>query len=153
MSHEPDRIPPPLLFGVGALVAASLVIVAIARIGNIGVQQTPEAQIIESAMLLFKDEPDGGVGVYAHEDGAQVHTFPPETGGFVRTAMRAVAYKRKIAGAAGPEAPFQLARTEAGRILIIDTVTGETVGLEAFGDANESDFIQLLPSERNNDDA
>lgn len=153
MSHEPERIPPLLLIGLGALVATSVVGVAAARIADIGVQSAPAVRVVESITVLFKDEADGAVGVYSAENGERIHRFAPETGGFVRTAMRAVAHKRKVAGAAGAETPFVLARTQEGRLLLTDIATGETVSLEAFGDSNERDFAQLLPSNKKDDDA
>ncbi|MEL6212250.1 MAG: photosynthetic complex assembly protein PuhC [Pseudomonadota bacterium] len=143
--HKPEKIPPALLLAAGALIVASVVGVGFARLTDIGVQHTPEAQIVESITVTFKDEADGGVGVYDYADKSAIYIFEPGTGGFVRTAMRALAYKRKIAGA-GPEAPFQVARTDDGRLLLIDMLTEQSIGLEAFGDENARNFEQLLPS-------
>lgn len=151
MSHQPERIPPPLLFGAAAMVVASVVGVGVSQVANIGAQETSAPYVVESVTVLFRDEPDGGVGVYDFESGDTIKIFAPETGGFVRTAMRAVARTRKIEGA-GPEAPFELARTAEGRLLLTDTLTGAMVSLEAFGDENAHEFAQLL-SERSQDDA
>ena len=134
------------------MIGVSVIGVGVSQIADIGLQKEPERRVVESVRVVFSDEPDGGVGVYDFESGATIKIFAPETGGFVRTAMRAVAHTRKIEGA-GPEAPFELARTEEGRLLLTDTLTGRTVSLEAFGDANEQDFAQLLPGESEDDDA
>jgi len=142
--HQPERIPPLLLFGAGALMAASVIGVGVARIADIGRQDAPELSVVESVTVLFKDEIDGGVGVYGYPDGTQIHVFAPETGGFVRTAMRAVAHTRKLKGGGPNDAPFKLARTGEGRLLLTDTLTGKTISLEAFGDSNAEDFEQLL---------
>ncbi len=143
MSHQPEPVPRALLVGAGALVVASLVGVGFARVTDIGVQRAPELRVVDKVTVVFRDEADGGVGVYDPESNEAVHIFGPGEGGFVRTAMRAVAHTRKVSGA-GPEAPFELARTEEGRLLLTDTLTGRTVSLEAFGDANAGDFAQLL---------
>lgn len=142
-SHDQKPIPRPLLIGAGALVISAVLVTGFAQISGFGVQRQYEAQIVDSTMVLFKDEAGGAIGVYDYESGDLVWTFPSETGGFVRTAMRAVVHTRKLENI-GPEEPFQIARTERGRLLLKDLATGRTVGLEAFGDANAREFEQLL---------
>ncbi len=146
MPHQPERIPLPLLFGAAAMVSLSVVGVGVSQLTDIGRQLEPEQHIVASAKVVFADESDGGVGVYEFESGQTITIFPPETGGFVRTAMRAVAHERKVSGGSA-DAPFEIARTEKGRLLLTDTVTGKTIGLEAFGDINAGDFAQLLGNE------
>ena len=152
MSHEPERIPPLLLLGAGAMIAITTLGVGVSQLADRSAQEAPAPRIVERATLLFADEPDGGVGVYDYRTGTQIKSFAPETGSFVRTALRAAAHVRKVEGL-GPEAPFELARTGEGRLLLTDTVTGRTVSLEAFGDANAKDFAQLLPSGKDDNDA
>lgn len=142
-SHAPEPIPPILLVGAAAIIMITVLGTAFARFTEIGTQERAETAITQSVMLRFTDEADGGVSVYNHDSGALIWHYPPETGGFVRTAMRAVVHSRKVAGI-GPEAPFQLARTEEGRLLLTDPVTDLTVGLEAFGADNVRDFAQIL---------
>lgn len=145
MTHQVEVIPRKLLIAAGALMVGSVIGVAFARTSGIGLQQSPEPVVVESALVRFVDEADGGVGVYDYESGGLVHRFGREQGSFVRTTMRAVAQNRRLAGA-GDELPFRLARTEEGRLLLTDDVTRLTISLEAFGDRNMQDFAQLLPS-------
>lgn len=146
MSHTPEPIPPQILVAAAALVGASLIGVAFSQVTGLAQQNAPAEEIVEQVSVRFADEADGGVGVYDHASGAIVKIFPPAAGGFVRTAMRAVAHDRKQRGV-GPEAPFTLARTASGRLVLTDSITGVSIGLEAFGDANEHDFAQLLDTE------
>jgi len=122
-----------------------MVVAGAPQVFEMAQQDARASQIVESVPLIFKDELDHGVGVYDYPDGNRIHVFGPETGGFVRTAMRAVAHKRKVAGI-GPEAPFELARTTEDRLILKDTVTGQIVILNAFGKINADEFAQFLPS-------
>ncbi len=134
------------LIGAGALVATSLLLTGFVRLTDIGAQQEPDAVVIESRLLQFKDDADGGVSVYDFESGARIWVFEPETGGFVRTAMRALVHSRKLSGH-GQEEPFELARTARGRLIMTDPTTQKKLALESFGGANENDFAQLLDHE------
>lgn len=145
MTHQVEVIPKKLLIAAGALMVGSILGVGFARTSGVGTQQSPEPVVTQSTLVRFVDEADGGVGVYDYNSGGLVHRFEREQGSFVRTTMRAVAQHRRLAGA-GDELPFQLARTEEGRLLLTDGVTGLTISLESFGDENMRDFAQLLPS-------
>lgn len=145
--HEPERIPPLLLFGGGALMVMAILVTAFASLTNIGVQNSAALEVTESLAIQFKDDADGGISVYEYETGKRIWIYPPETGGFVRTAMRAVVHKRKVSGI-GAEDPFLLMRTANGRLLIRDPQTNRSIGLEAFGDANANDFAQIIDNWR-----
>ncbi|MHA7871548.1 MAG: photosynthetic complex assembly protein PuhC, partial [Hyphococcus sp.] len=53
----------------------------------------------------------------------------------------------------GPDVPFELTRTEKGRLLLHDPATGRVIGLEAFGDDNLNDFARLLDQKDDANDA
>lgn len=152
MPHQPESLPRFLLVGAAALMASSIAIAGFSQSTQIGALKAQDPQVVESALMVFKDEADGGVGVYDHESGAPIRIFERDTGGFVRTAMRAAAHERKITGG-DAAAPFRLDRTANGRLILTDTITGRAVSLEAFGDANAEDFARLLPGEGADDGA
>lgn len=143
MAHVTPKVPGPLLAAAGALAVSSLLLTGFARLTDIGVQKLPDIVAVERVALNFEDEANGGVAVVDHATGERLYTYAPETGGFVRTALRSFAYTRAKAGI-GREPPFELARDGEGRIVLSDPSTGKTVDLEAFGDDNEKDFAMLL---------
>ncbi|MEL7489170.1 MAG: photosynthetic complex assembly protein PuhC [Pseudomonadota bacterium] len=143
MAHDPEKIPRPLLFAVSALVIASVGFTGFATITGIGKQAAPTIDIVDSRQIQFRDQADGGVAVYDFVSGDRIWEYPPATGGFVRTAMRAVVHTRRVHGH-GPETPFEIARTREGRLILKDATTDLTVGLEAFGAGNAAEFAQLL---------
>lgn len=93
--------------------------------------------------LQFFDEPDGGVMVRQALSNEPLYRFPPETGGFVRVAMRAVVHSRKKEGV-GPETPFTLMETFDGRLILHDRATSKQIELAAFGADNAATFRVLL---------
>ena len=144
MSHSHDiEVPRPLLIGAAALILFALTATATFRLSGSERAGTAPSAIVETISLQFKDEADGGVSVYDYDSGERIWLFEPETGGFVRVALRALAHERTLKGGT-PEDAFTLNRMANGRLVIEDTVTGRVIGLEAFGGANENDFAQLL---------
>ena len=144
MSHAHDLVVPrPMLLGAASLVLFALIVTGAARLTGAGVAEAPQAEVVQTLNLQFRDEPDGGVSVYDHDAGERIWLYEPETGGFVRVALRALAHDRLVKGGA-PEEAFRLNRLANGRLVIEDPVTGRSIGLEAFGDDNEQDFAQLL---------
>jgi putative photosynthetic complex assembly protein len=152
MPQQPESLPRFLLVGAAALMASSIALAGLSRVTQSGALKAQDSQVVESALMVFKDEADGGVGVYAYESGAPIRIFERDTGGFVRTAIRAAAHERKITGGSA-QAPFRLDRTANGRLILTDTITGRAVSLEAFGDANSEDFARLLTGEGADDGA
>ena len=141
-SHTADKIPAPLLYACGALMAGSIVIAGMGAATREPAAPIAAESIEQSLAVRFVDDADGGVSAFDAQ-GNHLHTYPPGTGGFVRTAMRAVVYKRRTAGI-GQETPFELLQTKAGNLLLIDPETQSTVHLKAFGDGNARTFSQLF---------
>ena len=146
--HHDHRSRPPkaLLAACGALIVFALVGTTIVRVTGIGDNRDLGGVAVSSISLTFADEPDGGVTAHNADTGELVRRWAPETGGFVRTTMRALARTRTMSGI-GPELPFTLSRTDKGRLLLEDPSTGERVSLEAFGASNEGEFATLLNEE------
>lgn len=121
----------------------TVAVTGISSLTNIGAQKIETPAITQSVSLLFADDADGGVSVYDFNTGNRVWVYPPESGGFVRTAMRAVVFARKKRGI-GPEEPFILSRAIDGRLILSDPLTDKTIALDAFGASNAAEFAKLI---------
>ncbi|MEL7480499.1 MAG: photosynthetic complex assembly protein PuhC [Pseudomonadota bacterium] len=149
--HDEIKVPKPLLIAVGCVLALSVAIAALASSTGAGVLKPRVEDVAASASLVFVDEPDGAVSVHAADTGETVHVFSADSGGFVRTAMRAIAFERRRRGI-GSAPPVTLARTTDGRLILSDPSTSKSVALNAFSDASAASFAVLLQPEGRGDD-
>lgn len=136
-------IPRPLLIGAGLFICLVVIMTGISSATGFGQVRAEAPMVVEKVSLVIKDESDGGVGVYDPVTGERTHLLPPESGGFVRTAFRALVTDRRKAGV-GSEPPFELQRAESGLFLLHDPSTSKTVTLHAFGEGNAVTFEQLF---------
>ena len=60
-----------------------------------------------------------------------------------RTALRAMAYTRRLQGA-GSGSPILLQKGADGRLILHDPVTAKEIGLNAFGESNLEQFAVLF---------
>ncbi len=144
MAHEHDKHPPKVfLMVICGLVAFTLISVAAVQLtgsGHVSDWQSRSTEVLE---LRFEDAADGSVLALDAATGETIREWPPATGGFVRTAMRALALDRKQAGV-GEMPAFRLHRISGGRFIMEDPATGKWVGLDAFGRDNVGEFAQLF---------
>lgn len=142
--HDHENLAPkPLLIAVFGLVLTVLALVAFSQITGIGKATPTPLTTVQSVSISFVDDTDGGVGVISAETGLRIYTYPPESGGFVRVALRALAVDRYRMGI-GAEPPFTLAQTEEGVLVLSDPSTGKRVTLAAFGGGNAETFSALM---------
>ncbi len=141
--HHDIRVPRPLLVGVAILLCAVTALALLSRFTGIGALKPVAYEPVASLSLQFRDEAGGAVGVYDAGTGEQVFLFQPETGGFVRTTLRALALDRRRIGI-GAEPPFNLVRTANGPLFLEDPSTGKSISLDAFGGGNAATFEQLF---------
>ncbi len=138
------------LMMMGGVVAISLALTASVSLGFFEREAVPSVVRAEAGTMVtatrslqFFDEPDGTVRV---EDGisrAEIASFGPGTGGFVRSTARSLVHKRRIRGI-GAETPFELIEWDNGALTLRDTTTGGTVELASFGDTNRAVFADML---------
>lgn len=132
------------LIMTASLMGFSLIVATTATLMDAG-QARPAiptvAESAERALLVFTDNADGGITVASP---SQRLVLEPNTGGFIRGVMRAMAFERRK-HEIGPDHPFLLARTYEGRLVLADPATGAQVDLRAFGADNEAAFAALLP--------
>jgi putative photosynthetic complex assembly protein len=86
------------------------------------------------------------VAVIDAADGRVIDLLQPGTNGFIRGTLRSFTRARRAIDA-GREVPFSLQRTETGRLLLSDVVTGQSIDLRAFGTTNAEAFGRFLYNE------
>jgi len=133
-------IPRPVLWGAGAVVAASIVIAAI---GAKPVTVPPTA-VVAVRTLAFADAPDGAVLVTDAANNAKVARLAPGTNGFIRATLRTLAHAGSHELVPNVAHPFLLTAYADGRLVLDDAVSGRKLDLEAFGSLNSASFAALL---------
>lgn len=145
-THNDMKVPPAMLYMIGGLILVVLALVGLSQLTGIGQQKDAAFDTVNTRMLRFDDTPDGGIAVYDHATDALLFTYTDGDDGFVRTALRAMAFDRARAEV-GREAPFRLMRTYRDHLVLEDPATGNLVTLAAFGARNEANFARLLDRE------
>lgn len=141
------RIP---LIMAGVLIASVLALTASVSLGFVERQSVPSearaasgAKQIGNRSLYFFDEADGTVRVEDALSGEEIASFGPGTGGFVRSTARSLVHQRRINGI-GRDTPFELIEWDNGELTLLDTTTGSTVELAAFGANNRAVYAAML---------
>ncbi|MEL0209677.1 MAG: photosynthetic complex assembly protein PuhC [Novosphingobium sp.] len=149
--HE-NTVPRPALILAGALVATTLALTALVRVGVLDREAVPAVERAkinvaagEVRHLFFEDRADGAVVVKDADSNATIAVMMGENdgGGFVRGVMRGVARERKMKGI-GPAAPFELTQWENGSLSLRDPATGRSIELGSFGATNRAAFARFL---------
>jgi putative photosynthetic complex assembly protein len=127
----------------GGFAAAVIILAAVARIAHTGtLGEQAHAQLVTSRALVFSDHADGSIGVYDEQRSTKLADLTG-SGGFVRGALRGLAFQRRLAHV-GPDVPFYLVKWSDGRLTLDDSSTANHLELQAFGSENEAAFDKLL---------
>jgi putative photosynthetic complex assembly protein len=139
-------LPKPILFGGAALAIATVAIIAGARDTGMGVTHNPAVQPVASRTLTFADAPDGSLDVVDADRHRTVARVAPDTGGFIRAALRGLGRNRLQHGDA-EAAPFRLALDRDNQLWLEDLATGQIIDLRAFGPTNAAAFAAFLSAD------
>ncbi|MBC2668530.1 photosynthetic complex assembly protein PuhC [Novosphingobium piscinae] len=150
-SHE-NTVPRPALVMAGALVATTLALTGLVRVGVLNREAVPAVERARDGVtanlvrhLVFADRGDGAVVVRDADSNRTLAVLVGEAdgGGFVRGVMRGMARERKMHGIGGT-APFELTRWNNGTLTLRDPVTGRAIELGSFGETNRAAFARFL---------
>jgi putative photosynthetic complex assembly protein len=123
---------------------AALALVAIARVAGFSPEQTlPGASVVESRLLRFEQAADGRITVVDGTTGQAITDAPPGAEGFLKGALRGL-NRIRMAGDTAPGAPYRLEQMANGQLLLIDTVSGVALDLNAYGRGNAAVFAEFL---------
>ena len=145
-----DPFPRGPLIACGAVVCLALLSAIFTSVTGIGQHTVVLPTAIEQRDLIFADRADGAIVIT--EPGAAgepVRVVQPGTDGFIRVAVRGLAFERERHGIGGA-APFRLMRTADDRMWLIDPETNGKVEVSAFGPGNRNVFAQLFASHASN---
>lgn len=153
--HDGDGdVPRAAIIAAGALIATAIALAAAARLGLVQASPGPtdlrnlvtfsvvptgpaadaNGSRIQAAPLLIRD----------NATGASLAQLGPKQDPFLRTTLHALTAERAAAKRIA-DAPFTLARSGGGALVLRDPTTGAAIDLAAFGQSNEAQFAALLP--------
>jgi putative photosynthetic complex assembly protein len=132
------------LYGAGALIAFSFVLVGGSRLLGYKMDWVPEAVAVADRQISFTRTADGGVTVADAKTGDVLGTWPHDTNAFVRTVMLGLMHDRSAVAPDDRATPFRLTRWHDGRVSVSDPVSGRSVELAAFGRSQVETFERLL---------
>lgn len=134
---------------IALFIASSLavVILFIANYVHSGkLEHEPEAGVVAKKILLFRDLPNGSVGVISADNGQMIAEVEGQAG-FVRGVLRALARDRRIRQISSDDA-FELVSRSDGRLTLTDLATKNRIDLESFGKDNAAEFAAFLNNTR-----
>lgn len=128
-----------LSFGIAAV---ALLLVAGARVtGFSPKQELEQAHVLQSRLLRFAGDSETGVQVIDVQTGETLARTSRE--GFIPGVLRGLNRLRKTNELTPAEA-YRLERLDNGQLLLIDTATGVSLDLNAYGRANAAIFKDFL---------
>jgi putative photosynthetic complex assembly protein len=131
---------------VGAITLAAVSVLTIGGARLSGVPASPgtgESAVVQSVMLRFEDQKNGGVAVINAETGERIAIAEPGTNGFLRGTLRGLMRVRRLDGGTVNE-PFRLEQRANGQLLFSDTRDGTVIDLNAYGQTNAAVFRAFL---------
>ena len=145
-----DPFPRGPLMACGAAVCLALLSASFTSITGVGQHKLVLPTAVEQRDLIFADRADGAIVITEPGNvGEPVRVVQPGTDGFIRVAVRGLAFERERHGV-GSAAPFRLMRTADDRMWLIDPETNGKVEVSAFGPGNRNVFAQLFASHVSN---
>ena len=142
-ARDRDMVPRFLVIAMFSLMAASLALVAFARLT--GMEPTATAalpEIVAERTVTFAGDRNTGI-VLLDEAGAQIASSSENKAGFIDVVWVAVMRERKVQQT-DPTAPIRIVRRTGGRVDVIDDTTGWQLELIGYGKDNIAAFARLI---------
>jgi putative photosynthetic complex assembly protein len=143
MAQQPARSlkPHPAALAAAGMVVAALLAVSIARIGGYSpVQSLGPAEVAQSRLLRFQSDAQGVAVIDATTGAVITHTSAE---GFIPGVLRGLNRLRQTEQASATDA-YRLERLSNGQLLLVDTVSGVSLDLAAYGRDNAASFVRFL---------
>ena len=144
MKHrDREMVPKFLVIAMFALMAASLLLVGVARFtGRPVTSVVAHSDIVQEISVTLQGSRSEGVGVY-DESGAQLAHSTDAKKGFIDVIWVAVTRERLVQNLSS-DAPLRVVRRENGHVGILDDTTGWKIELIGYGKDNVAAFAKLL---------
>ena len=143
VAQQPARPFRPSLgaLAAGGMVVAALLAVSMARIGGYSpVQTLGSAEIAQSRLLRFESDAQGVAVVDATTGAVITHTSAE---GFIPGVLRGL-NRMRMTELAKPSDAYRLEHLANGQLLLVDTASGVSLDLAAFGRDNAASFLRFL---------
>ena len=131
------------LFGVGALVLATIAFTAFGRLTGYGVTRVAETALIGSVDIWFEDQDNKTMLVRRASDNAILEVLPADGGGFMRGVVRSL-FRQRLLGNIERTQPFRLSQRQDQKLFIVDLSVGSKMELDGFGPSNTLSIARIL---------
>jgi len=138
-----NRFPKLPLYSALALLVFSIVAVLFGQTTGIGVVKNQFGNPVAVRDLVLTRNGADDVVVLDARTGTQLAAYSESDGGFVRGSLRGLERIRFVAKISATE-PYRLIKWANGAVSLSDTVTGERLYLNAFGEDNVAAFEKFL---------
>lgn len=133
--------PSPAALAAAGMVVAALLAVSAARIGGYSpVQKLDQSEVAQSRLLRFESDAQG-VAVIDASTGAVISHTSGE--GFIPGVLRGLNRMRHTEQASVTDA-YRLEHLQNGQLLLVDTASGVSLDLAAYGRDNAETFLRFL---------
>ncbi|MEM6680656.1 MAG: photosynthetic complex assembly protein PuhC [Pseudomonadota bacterium] len=134
------------LYGILAvMVLCVLLVVASVLTGTGKVRGSIGIPVVERS-ITFHSDAQGGFRVVDADTSQDIKRFAKGEGAFIRSSIRSMSLNRR-AHRIQHDLPYRLAKTEQGRLSLIDPETGQFITVNAFGPVAARSYASLLPSQ------
>ncbi|MCA3555777.1 photosynthetic complex assembly protein PuhC [Aestuariivirga sp.] len=133
----------PAAIAAAAMVLAALLAVLAARVGGYSpVQSLGTPEVVHSRLLRFESDAQGVAVIDATTGAIITHTSAE---GFIPGVLRGLNRMRQTQQARATDA-YRLDYLSNGQLLLIDTASGISLDLAAYGRENAASFLRFLPT-------
>ncbi|MCA3559663.1 MAG: hypothetical protein IOC82_01375 [Aestuariivirga sp.] len=145
IAQQPVRPFGPSLAAIAAvgMVVAALLAVSVAKLSGYSPVQTLGASEVAQSRLLRFESGAQGVAVIDATTGAVITHTSAE--GFIPGVLRGLNRMRQTGQAKVTDA-YRLEHLSNGQLLLVDTVSGVSLDLAAYGRDNAASFLRFLPT-------
>jgi putative photosynthetic complex assembly protein len=143
VAQQPARNlrPHPAALAAAGMVVAALLAVSVARYNDYSpVQSLGTSDVAQSRLLRFESEPQGVAVIDATTGAVITHTSAE---GFIPGVLRGLNRMRQTENAKPTDA-YRLERLSNGQLLLVDTASGVSLDLAAYGRDNAASFVRFL---------
>lgn len=142
-ARDKEMVPRILVVAMFALMAASLALVAFARLTDQPLTGVPEASpVVQEVAITLEGSRTADVRVL-NADGVQIASSDDTRAGFIHVMWVAIARERKVQQVTDNPA-LRLVRRANGHVAIIDPATDWSIELIGYGADNVAAFAKLL---------
>ncbi|MEM6939759.1 MAG: photosynthetic complex assembly protein PuhC [Pseudomonadota bacterium] len=141
--RDREMVPRVLVVAMFGLMAASLAIVAFARLTDQPLRGVPAASPVVQEKAITLTGARRAPVIATDESGAEIGASNRDSAGFIDVIWNSIARERMLNRVDG-NPPLRLVRRANGHVAILDPATDWSIELIGYGDNNVAAFARLL---------